>query len=146
MVTPLRRLDGISYWVIEDPDGIYDFIPTEVGKEWEEDIKSMTRDPASGLWLETLPKRTWQLETIQLETIRLDEALMIYVDNRSGYNFAERLAKRRQELRKGLELWRRVIWPIVVREKDMEVLDGYCRYTALKEIGVSKLYAYVERL
>ena len=67
---------------------------------------------------------------------------MNYVDDKSGYNFAERLAKRRQKLRKGLELWGRIIWPIVVREEDMEVLDGYCRYTTLKEIGVPKVYAY----
>ncbi len=146
MSTPLRRLEGVTYWVIDDPDGIYDFINTEVRREWEEDVKSMPGDPASGLWLTTLPRRTWRLETVRAEAIRLDESVMNYMDKKSGYNFAERLAKRRQELRKALELWGRVIWPIIIRKEDMQVLDGYCRYTTLKEIGVSKVYAYVGSL
>ncbi len=49
MITPLRRLEGVSYWVIDDPDGIYDFINNEVRREWEDDVKSMPGDPASGL-------------------------------------------------------------------------------------------------
>ncbi len=146
MITPLRRLEGVSYWVIDDPDGIYDFINTEVRKEWEEDIKSMPGDPASGLWLATVLKRTWRLQTVRTDAIRLDESVMNYVNEKNGYSFAERLAKRRQELRKALELWSRVIWPIIIREEDMEVLDGYCRYATLKEIGVSKVYAYLGSL
>ncbi len=128
------------------PDGIYDFINAEVRKEWEEDVKGMPGDPASGVWLATLSRRIWRLETVRTEAIRLNDSVMNYVDRKSGYNFAERLAKRRRELRKGLELWGRVIWPIVVREEDMEVLDGYCRYTTLREIGVSKVFAYLGSL
>ena len=43
--TPVRRLEGITYWVIEDPEGIYDFINKEVRKEWEEDAESEGREP-----------------------------------------------------------------------------------------------------
>ncbi len=143
MGTPLRRLDGISYWVIDDPSGIYDFINTEVRKEWEEDIKSMPDDPASGLWLETLPKRQWRLEIVRTSSVALDESTMSYMDTQSGYNFAERLDKRRQELRTALTRWARVIWPIIIREEDMQVLDGHCRFTTLKEMGVSRMYAYL---
>ena len=39
-----------------------------------------------------------------------------------------------------------VISPIIVREEDMQVLDGYCRYTTLKEMGVTKLFAYIDSL
>ena len=45
MNTPIRRLEGISYWVIDDPDAIYDFINTEIRKEWEADARSEHRDP-----------------------------------------------------------------------------------------------------
>ncbi len=110
MITPLRRLEGITYWVIDDPDGIHDFINAEVKKEWEEDVKGMPGDPASGVRLATLSKRTWRLETVRTEAIRLNDSVMNYVDRKSGYNLAERLAKRRQELRKVLDLWGRVIW------------------------------------
>ncbi len=35
MVTsPLRRLQAITYWVIEHPEGIHDFINTNIRKEW----------------------------------------------------------------------------------------------------------------
>ncbi len=141
--TPLRRLDGISYWVIEDPEAIDDFINTEIRKQWEEDVKSMAGDPASGTWLTTLPRRKRRLEIVRVDKIGLDQATMSYVDAQTGYNFPERLAKRRQEMRKGIQMWGRVIWPIIVREEDMQVLDGYCRYTTLREMGVPKVYAYL---
>ncbi len=103
----------------------------------------MPGDPASGAWMATLPKRRWRLEIVRTASVALDESVMSYVDAKSGYNFAERLAKRRQELRTALEQWARVIWPLIIREEDMQVLDGYCRVTTLKEIGVSRLYAYL---
>lgn len=142
----MRRLDGISYWVIEDHAAIHDFINTEIRKEWEGDVKDMVGDPASGVWLQNLPKRKWRLEIVRTDDVSLDQTAMNYVDAKSGYNFAERLAKRRQELRKGIELWGRVIWPIIVRDEDMQVLDGYCRYTTLREMGVPRIYAYLGTL
>lgn len=132
--------------MIDDPEGIYDFMNAEVRKEWEEDVKSMPGDPASGVWLATLPRRRWRLSTVRTAEIELDVSVMNYVDAKSSYNFSERLAKRRQELRKAIELWGRVIWPIVIREEDMQVLDGYCRFTTLKEMGVSRVYSYLGRL
>lgn len=100
-------------------------------------------DPASGVWLETLRSRKWRLRIVQTGDVKLDEFALNYVGPKSGYNFAERLAQRRKELRKAIELFRLVIWPIVIREEDMEVLDGYCRYTTLKEMGVTRVFAYV---
>jgi hypothetical protein len=146
VTTPLRRLERISYWVIEDPEEIRDFINTEVRKEWEQDIKEMAGDPASGVWLETLPSRKWRLSIVQTADLKLDDFALNYIDPKTGYNFAKRLAERSKELRKGIELWGRVIWPIILRGEDMEVLDGYCRYSTLRELGTSRLYAYVGKL
>jgi hypothetical protein len=106
----------------------------------------MAADPASGAWLETLRNRKWQLRQIKIADAKLDELALRHVDAKSGYNFADRLAQRRKELRTAVELFGQVIWPIVIREEDMEVLDGYCRYTTLKEMGVTRAYAYVGRL
>ncbi|MCJ7455748.1 hypothetical protein MUP07_03265 [Candidatus Bathyarchaeota archaeon] len=44
MLTPIRRLEGVTYWVIEDPEGIHDYINTEIRKEWEEDVRREHRD------------------------------------------------------------------------------------------------------
>lgn len=53
------------------------------------------------------------------------------------------LTKRKEELRKALEVYAIVIWPIVVRAEDLRLIDGYCRYATLREMGISKVYAYV---
>jgi hypothetical protein len=143
MGTPLRRLEGISYWVIEDPAGIQGFINTEVRKEWELDVRSLPGDPAGGDWLPTLSKRKWYLEVLPTEQVKLNDSIMNFADTKTGYNFAEHLAKRRQQLRYAIEAYGTVIWPIIIKKEDTQVLDGYCRYTALREMRVSRIYAYV---
>jgi len=40
--------------VIEDPDGIYDFINTNVRREWEADAKEEGRNPLDDPWLKAL--------------------------------------------------------------------------------------------
>lgn len=142
MNTPLRRLEGISYWVIEDPGAIRDFIITEVRKEWELDVRSLPGDPAGGDWLPNLPKRKWVLDEVQTGKIGLNDRIMHFVDAKTGYNFAEHLAKRRQQLRHAVENYGTVIWPIIIRQEDMQLLDGYCRLTMLKEMNVPRIYAY----
>jgi len=144
--TPIRRLDGITYWVIEDPDGIYDFITTEIRREWEADALSEHRNPNQDSWLKTLSKRKWSLKITELGKIRLNPAIMNYVDMQSGYNFAQNLAKRSNELQQGIKEYSMVIWPVIVRKEDWMLVDGYCRYATLKTLNVSKTYAYVGAL
>jgi len=146
MNTPIRRLEGISYWVIEGPEAIGDYVNTEIRKEWEYDAKCTPNDPAGGAWLATLSKRNWRLEIVNTSDLMLDEEMLTFVDSKTGYDFAERLSQRREELRRSIQLWGRVIWPIIVREEDMQVLDGYCRFTALKEMGVQRIFAYLGTL
>jgi hypothetical protein len=146
MRTPLRRLEGITYWVIEDPNGIYDFVTTEIRKEWEADATSEGRDPKNDPWLTTLLKRKWSLEIIEISRIRLNPDLMTYVNNRSDYNFAKHLAKRSDELQREIKEYSMVIWPIIIRKEDSMLIDGYCRYATLKAMNVSRTYAYVGAL
>ena len=146
MNSPIRRLDGITYWVIEEPDAIREFINTQVRREWEEDIKDIPNDPARDPWLSTLSQREWKLKKVRIEEPKIDPDVIDFVDPRTGYNFTERLQQRRKEMRKSIEKYGIVIWPIILREEDMQVLDGYCRYTTLTELGVSRLYAYIGRL
>ena len=64
--TPIRRLEGITYWVIENPEAIHDFINTEIRKELEADARSEHRDPKDDPWLRTLLKRKWHLEMMDI--------------------------------------------------------------------------------
>lgn len=141
MKTPIRRLEGISYWVIEDPEAIHDFINNEIRREWEEDARSEQRDPRKDIWLETLSRRTWTLEIAETSQIRLDPRIMNHTDNRTGYDFQENLAKRAQELREAIQRFAVVIWPVIIRE-DSVLVDGYCRFTVLKAMNISRVYAY----
>ena len=93
LVTPIRRLKGVTYWVIENPEAIHDFINTDVRKEWEADAKSEHRDPNEDLWLMTLGDRKWHLEIMGINRINLDPDIMNYVDFSRGYVFSRALRK-----------------------------------------------------
>jgi len=144
--TPVRRLEGITYWVIEDPEGIYDFINKVIRKEWEEDAKSEGREPQEDPWLKTLSERKWGSGVIEIERVKLNPKLMNYVDSRSGYSFLESLSKRSNELKECIKRYAAVIWPVIVRNEDYMLVDGYCRYTALGIMNIRKIYAYIGTL
>ena len=146
MNTPIRRLEGITYWVVEDPDAIYDLINSEVRKEWEEDARSEHRDPNDDEWLRTLSKRRWSLEIVEVGRVRLNPEIMNYVDREMGYVFQKSLTQRTQELQKVIQSFGVVIWPLIVREEDTQLVDGYCRYATLKAMNASRAYVYVGAL
>jgi len=141
--TPIRRLEGISYWVIEDVDAIYDFINTEIRKEWETDARSEYREPEDDPWLKTLRKRNWHLEVMGVTQIKLNPDIMNYVDPRRGYVFSKSLERRSSELRQSIELGGVVLSPLIVRREDYQLVDGYCRHATLIAMGVPKTYAYI---
>ncbi len=60
-----------------------------------------------------------------------------------GYNFPERLSARAAELRRGMELFGAVIWPVIVRAEDSQLMDGNCRYRTLADMGISRSYVYL---
>ena len=142
----IRRLGGITYWTIEDPNEICDFINTEIRKEWEEDAKFEGREPSGDSWLKTLSKRKWRLKIMEIDKIKLNPSIMNLVDNKRVYVFLDELAKRSDELRNAMEKYRVVIWPIIVRKEDSMLMDGYCRYTSLKNMDVKRIYVYVGTL
>jgi hypothetical protein len=144
--TPIRRLEGVTYWVIEDPEAIRDFINTEVRKEWEADAKSEHRDPEDDPWLKNLRRRKWRLEVTDITRIKLDPCIMNYVDPERGYVFSKSLEKRSAELRHNIELGGVVLSPLITRDEDFQLVDGYCRYATLKAMSVSRIYTYVGSL
>jgi hypothetical protein len=146
LMTPIRRLDGITYWVIEDPEAIHDFINTEIRREWEEDVRFEGRDQEEDLWLKTLLKRKWILEIIDLGQVKLNPAIMNLVDKGRGYVFQEELANRSKELQESIRNFSTVIWPIIIKKENFELVDGYCRFTSLRAMNVSRTYAYVGTL
>jgi hypothetical protein len=76
MDSRLLELEGIVYWVLEESERIHDSIGTEIRKEWEADDVENGLNPKEDPWLETLPKRTWDLEIADIALIALDPAIM----------------------------------------------------------------------
>jgi hypothetical protein len=144
--TPIRRLEGISYWVIDDPDAIHDFVNSEIRKEWEADARSERRDPKDDPWLKTLIRRRWHLEMMDMIRIKLDPNIMNYVDPERGYVFSKSLEKRSAELGQSIKLGSVVLSPLIVRGEDTQLVDGYCRYTTLKAMKVTRIYTYIGSL
>jgi hypothetical protein len=83
-MTPVRRLDGVTYWVIEDYEGIHDFVNTEVRKEWEADAEFEGRKPSESLWLKTLSRRRWSLEMMEISQIKLDPRIIVLLTVKEG--------------------------------------------------------------
>ena len=79
----------------------------------------------------------WSLKTIAMASLRLDPSLIRRRD------FVERLEERSKQLRRGIELYDQVIWPVIIRGEDSMLKDGYCRSTTLKAMGVKRTLAYV---
>jgi hypothetical protein len=132
--------------VIDDPDAIYDFVNREIRKEWEADVRSEHRHPKDDPWLKTLTKRRWCLEMMDMVRIKLDPDIMNYVDAERGYVFSKSLEKRTAELGRSIKLGGVVLSPLIVRREDTQLVDGYCRYSTLKTMRVSRIYTYVGSL
>ncbi len=142
-LTTVRRLHGIEYRMFEDSDDIHDLINTEVWRELEVDLESMGRDPRNDAVLNSLAKRKWSLEIVNLGDVRLNSLILSSSDVKTGRKFTERLSERRLEMRKALEAPGAVIWPIVLLREENFLVDGYCRHSTLQEMGIPETYAYV---
>jgi len=142
-LTTVRRLGSIEYRVFEDSDDIHDLINTEVRRELEADLESMGWDLRDDALLNSLPKRKWRLEVVNINDVRLNPLILNSSDVKTGRKFAERLEERRSELRRALEARRAVIWPIVLLREENLLVDGYCRHSTLQEMGLPETYAYI---
>jgi len=133
----IRRLLGVTYWVINDREEIRRFINTNVKGEWEQDNLTDGVDSRTDEWLLSLPKRQWCLRILETSEVRTNSQMM------ADETFTAELTRRSREMRRGISEYHAVIWPLVIRAEDNELQDGYCRYTTLRSMGIDKAMAYV---
>lgn len=145
MLSVLRDLEGISYWVIEDPPEIANLVNRNIRKEWESDIAEQ-EDHEEGTWLGSLQERKWRLDIVDLDKIKLSDRILNYVNDATGYNFRRRLEERKKNLERDIDRYGALIRPIVIRAEDSQLMDGYCRYHVLRGRGIMQAYAYVGSL
>ena len=133
----LKRVEGITYWVIDDPKQIRKFINTNLRQEWKKDAETDGVDPGRDPWLRDLSKLEWSLQTIAVAKVRPSLSMM------RRQEFIARLKERSKQLRRAIELYDQVIWPVIIQGNHSMLKDGYCRYTTLKTMGVKRTLAYV---
>jgi hypothetical protein len=138
-----RSLDGISYKVFQDPVEIKKFVNVTVRREWEKDIKRAGHDPEKSRWLGNLSSRRWRLTTLHSEQIKLNPEIMNIKNEKTGFNFLEDLLKRKVDLDRNMKKYKISFPPVVVREEDMNLIDGYCRFTTLRDLSIPRVYAYL---
>jgi hypothetical protein len=80
------------------------------------------------------------LEVPQLQDIRLRQDVMEY--RNETYDFMAALRRRTDEREESF-LRGVSIEPLVVNGHDMELMDGYTRYTVLQKYKQEKVYVYV---
>ena len=141
----LRKLEGITYWVIDDPEEIRELVCDNIRKEWETDIAEL-KDHEGGRWLASIRTRRWRLEAIEMTRIRLNPAVMNYKNKETGYDFRRRLQERQVILERDLDRYGAVIRPLVLRAEDMQLMDGYCRYHVFRDRKVERALAYLGSL
>jgi hypothetical protein len=144
--TITRRLHGIEYQILEDPYDIHDYINTEIAKELEADLEGLGLDPKQDPTLSSLSRRKWKLEIVNVADVHLNTLIMNSSDVRTGRAFTERLRERRSELLETLKRGSSRIEPIVVLYETQILVDGYCRHSALMEMGVTNTFAYSGRV
>ncbi|MCJ7455749.1 hypothetical protein MUP07_03270 [Candidatus Bathyarchaeota archaeon] len=94
----------------------------------------------------TLASRKWVLEILETDRIALKRSIVNYVDSQTRRSFMNDLPKRSRELRQTIQKFSAVIPPVIVKCEGLQLYDGYCRYAPLKDMKVSRLYAYVGAL
>jgi len=105
----IRRLEGITYWVINDSEGIRRFINTSVRRKWEEDNRNDRVNSRMDDWLLSLSKRQWRLQTLSVNRVKLNPAMV------ARRSFRARLKARSEEMQRSIASYGVVIWPLVIK-------------------------------
>ena len=82
----------------------------------------------------------FQVQIVDLNKNNLRKDLMNY--KTENYNFFEELKDRAEEMEESI-LRGSSIEPLLINNKNMELMDGYTRYLVLKKHKEKKIYAYV---
>ena len=138
--SPIRRVRGVTYWVIDDPDEIRAYINSNVWDEWIRDNLEDGVDSRKDEWLLNLHRRSWTLKTLEIGKVRLNPSMM------ANREFTRRLDERSDEMVRSISEYNIVIWPVVIRAEDCTLKDGYCRFSTLRKMKVGKIMAYVGAL
>ena len=135
-----KNLGKFTYHVITDKSKLKPFLLKWIGGEWEIDRKEFPDQPWTFEWLNLLPHYNFKLKKVDLEIIQPRQDLMNY--KTGSYSFIEELNVRADEMEESI-LQGSSLAPLLVKKENMELMDGYTRYTILKKYHQKWVYVYL---
>ena len=136
------KLGDFTYNVLPESQ-IKSFLMEYLKQEWEIDHAEFPDQQWTVEWLDLLSRMEFKLKIIKLGDIVLRQELMNYKNDTDDFvaSLRKRADERKESFMRGVSTE-----PLVVNGDNMELMDGYTRYTALKEYQQENVYAYVGRI
>ena len=138
-----KKLGKFTYHVITDKSKLKSFLLKWIGGEWEIDHKEFPDQSWTIEWLNLLPQYNFKLKKVDLETIQPRQDLMNY--KKESYSFIEELKVRADEMEESI-LQGSSLGPLLVKKENMELMDGYTRYTILNKYQQKRVYVYLSSI
>jgi len=138
-----KKLGKFTYHVITDKSKLKSFLLKWIGGEWEIDHKEFPDQSWTIEWLNLLPQYNFKLKKVDLETIQPRQDLMNYKTD--SYSFIEELNVRADEMEESI-LQGSSLGPLLVKKENMELMDGYTRYTILNKYQQKRVYVYLSSI
>jgi hypothetical protein len=134
------RLGRFTYNVVHDASAATDLLRFWLKREWEADHAESPGEPWTVEWLSMLPRLRFRLSEMPLAAVHPRADLMRH--EVGDYSFLAALESRALEREESL-LRGASLEPLVVLERNGELLDGYTRYWLLSRHGEPQVYAYL---
>ncbi len=133
-------LGAFTFHVLSEPRAIRRLLLKCIMAEWAHDHAVGPDEPWTVEWMERLPRMQFALHRVAVSAIRPRPDLMAY--ERPGYSFVAeldaRVEEREQALQRGCSME-----PLLIDASNMELMDGYVRYTLLCRHRQRLAYAYL---
>lgn len=131
-----RKLGDFTYNVLSDPIAIKSYLMKWIMSEWEFDHREAPDEHWTVSWMEALPKLEFTLQVIRLENVRPNADLWSVAEFQTSLQ--ERAEERELSMLRGVS-----IEPLLINRNGFELMDGYTRYTVLKQYEQKEVYAYI---
>lgn len=134
-----RRLGRFTYHLLTSPADIQALLTHWIMQEWEVDHREAPHEMWTVEWMNLLPQMEFSLQQVRLSEIQPRIDLMNHVAEDGSFieSLNERADEREEAMLRGVS-----IEPLLVNVQNMQLMDGYTRYTVLKRHEQEIVYVY----
>lgn len=135
-----RKLGKFTYHLLASPANIKALLNHWVMQEWEVDHREAPDETWTVEWMNLLPRMEFSLRQVKLSEIQPRTDLMNHVAEDGSFieSLNERADEREEAMLRGVS-----IEPLLINAQNMELMDGYTRYTVLKRYDQEIVYVYI---